>query len=173
MLIMFALLLQKELLTLFVHFCSLLLHPLPHSHFRQLQGSSPLSFGQKSNNDSLPPCTYLLVKSRRALSLTGCLITKTLYYSYMRRPQGRNLPMPNNQPKHCRIAFLPNLTYFSLFFHFILAHKYHREFKKARKPLLVIMIMMIHTVFVLKHHPLTFLCMWNWQAKSLSFIHIV
>ena len=27
---------------------------------------------------------------------------------------------------------------------------------------------MIHTVFVPKHHPLTFLCIWNWQAESLS-----
>lgn len=105
--------------------------------------------------------TYL-VKSKRALSLTGCLITKTLYYSYM-RSQGMNLPITSQNSAEL-LFYLTVFTFQTLAF---ISESPHRSCKDLKRPP-KIMIIMIHTVFVPKHHPLTFLCIWNWQAESLS-----
>ena len=108
--------------------------------------------------------TYL-VKSKRALSLTGCLITKTLYYSYM-RSQGTNLPITSQNSAEL-LLYLTVFTFLTLAFISELPQRSYKDLKSPPK----MMIMMIHTVSAPKHHPLTFLCIWNWQAESLSLLH--
>ena len=166
MLIMFVLLLQKRA---FDPFCSFLQPPSPHFHFRQLQGSSLSLLVRNLIMILFPLAHTYLVKSKRALSLTGCLITKTLYYSYM-RSQGMNLPITSQNSAEL-LFYLTVFTFQTLAF---ISESPHRSCKDLKRPP-KIMIIMIHTVFVPKHHPLTFLYIWNWQAESLSlfFIHIV
>ena len=156
---MFVLLLQKRA---FDPFCSFLQPPSPHFHFRQLQGSSLSLLVRNLIMILFPLAHTYLVKSKRALSLTGCLITKTLYYSYM-RSQGTNLPITSQNSAEL-LLYLTVFTFLTLAFISELPQRSYKDLKSPPK----MMIMMIHTVSAPKHHPLTFLCIWNWQAESLS-----